>query len=91
MDPEYRRDWNLQRRYGIDAQEYDALLKEQGGVCAICKSPPSSKRLSVDHDHDTGTVRGLLCVRCNSRVEWTQDNYAAVLGYLGAASIKPIT
>jgi hypothetical protein len=52
---------------------YDALLQEQGGVCAICKEPPGTMKLSVDHDHrccPLGSscevcVRGLLCHRCN--------------------------
>jgi hypothetical protein len=45
--------------------DYEALLAAQGGVCALCGKPPKTRRLSVDHDHKTGTVRGLLCFRCN--------------------------
>ena len=43
----------------------DRLLAEQGGVCAICGNPPKTRGLSIDHDHKTGAVRGLLCFRCN--------------------------
>jgi len=49
--------------------DYDALFYDQGGVCAICHCPPvAGKSLSVDHDHDTGRVRGLLCDYCNRRL-----------------------
>lgn len=51
--------------FGISIEEYDAILARQGGVCAICRQRPVSKRLAVDHDHATGEVRGLLCSRCN--------------------------
>lgn len=52
--------------YGISEEMYAARLKLQGGVCAICGTKPSTKRrLAVDHDHQTGDIRGLLCHRCN--------------------------
>lgn len=61
------------RSYGVSPEWYDVKLAEQGGVCAICKLPESYrdgwsgdiKLLSIDHDHDTGNVRGLLCQKCN--------------------------
>lgn len=53
------------KTYGITGDDYAALLKRQGGRCAICRARPKSKRLAVDHDHKTGAVRGLLCSRCN--------------------------
>lgn len=62
---------HYQKRYGITPEQYDQMLSEQQGVCAICNSTPESdrnrelQRLAVDHDHDTGEVRGLLCARCN--------------------------
>lgn len=51
----------VERTYGITDEEYDALLKYQGGRCYICQRKSNSKRLAVDHDHETGEVRGLLC------------------------------
>lgn len=60
----------LARRFGLNPGEYENLLEAQGGVCAICKQPPRRNYLSVDHDHSTGRIRGLLCVRCNLSVEW---------------------
>lgn len=55
----------IEKVYGLAAYEYDAILKLQGGRCAICRGKPKSKRLAVDHDHGSGAVRGLLCSRCN--------------------------
>lgn len=53
------------KTYGITGDDYEALLRRQGGKCAICRARPKSKRLAVDHNHTTGAVRGLLCSRCN--------------------------
>lgn len=66
------RQYNLKRKYGMTVEQYDKLLAEQGGVCALCGEPETStfrgtvKMLAVDHDHGTGLVRGLLCYRCNT-------------------------
>lgn len=55
--------------YGITAEEYQAIYRAQGGKCAICqRATGASKKLSVDHDHKTGEVRGLLCTPCNRDV-----------------------
>lgn len=53
------------RNYGLTKKAYEDLLKSQGGGCSICGTPPSTKRLAVDHDHKTGKVRGILCEPCN--------------------------
>ncbi|MFC9974321.1 endonuclease domain-containing protein [Spirillospora sp. NPDC127200] len=53
--------------YGLRSGEYDALFKAQDGRCAICRET-RSQRLSVDHCHKSGVVRGLLCRRCNGRL-----------------------
>jgi hypothetical protein len=55
----------LESTYGIDAAEYERIFKLQGGRCFICRNRPASKRFAVDHDHQTGDVRGILCKRCN--------------------------
>lgn len=57
----------VQSTYGLLPGEYDKLFQLQGGVCAICKQP-RKQRLSVDHCHKTGQVRGLLCRLCNGRL-----------------------
>lgn len=55
--------------YGITGEEYWAIYEAQGGVCFICQRARGTvKRLSVDHDHKTGEVRGLLCSPCNRDV-----------------------
>ena len=64
---EVRRPGRMRAQYGLTAGEFASLLESQGGVCAICRKPPSGRwrRLFVDHDHHTGAVRGFLCSRCN--------------------------
>lgn len=57
------RDRDLRRRYGITLQEYQAAYEKQSGLCAICGE--WFKSLIVDHDHNTGRFRGLLCSLCN--------------------------
>lgn len=52
---------HVKRTYGLEAEEYEELLAWQGGKCYICRTVPRVRRLAVDHDHDTGEIRGLLC------------------------------
>ncbi len=59
-------DYKVKRKFGLSKAQYDSLLESQGGVCAICSSPPAGKRLAVDHSHLTGEIRKLLCSRCNT-------------------------
>jgi hypothetical protein len=67
----YRRDYMLWRNYRITSEQHDEMLADQHGLCAICGQPPkpegvrAASRLHVDHDHETGRVRGLLCLNCN--------------------------
>jgi hypothetical protein len=65
-----KRDASLRRNYGIGLGVYEALLQAQRGMCAICLSThskrPKMPNLVVDHDHETGRVRGLLCAPCNA-------------------------
>lgn len=69
----------LRKLYGLTPERYDELLIAQGGGCAICGRPDAHKggiRLHVDHDHDTGKVRGLLCSRCNQSIGAFEDDPA---------------
>jgi hypothetical protein len=68
-------DRQLRRTFGITLADYNARLQQQNGVCAICEGPSlKHKRFSVDHDHDTGAVRGLLCIKCNVGLGSFKDN-----------------
>lgn len=60
-----RHDLYLKRAYGITHDDYAEMLEEQGYGCAICGGTDESRRLAVDHCHETQRVRGLLCGRCN--------------------------
>ena len=70
LEPEVKRReraGHLKRKYGITLEAYDAMLMKQGGGCAICKQEPGTDiSLHVDHDHETGRIRGLLCFTCNN-------------------------
>lgn len=72
------RKYHLRKTYGITEQDFDNLVKVQGGKCAICSTPFDSSDLSstcnIDHDHSTGVVRGLLCRSCNHGLGHFRDN-----------------
>lgn len=70
-NPERSRNNRLKSRYGITTEQRSALLDAQGGLCAICGS--GDVKLFVDHCHNTGDVRGLLCRGCNSMIGFAGD------------------
>ncbi|MFN2503529.1 MAG: endonuclease VII domain-containing protein, partial [Acidimicrobiales bacterium] len=61
---------HLKRKYGLSLEEYDAMLADQGGGCAICQRSADP----VDHDHGTGLIRGLLCFTCNNALGDFEDD-----------------
>lgn len=63
-----RRNYHLRTTYGITIEDYDRMLEEQGGKCAVCGKKPRKTSLAVDHNHRTGKVRGLLCFSCNYKI-----------------------
>jgi len=77
--------YQLKYKYNITVEQYDQMFEEQNGVCAICGKPETTKnqwgtlRLSVDHDHVTGRVRGLLCTRCNNIIGRADDDVTILL------------
>jgi hypothetical protein len=78
------RHYHLKRRYGIGADDFDRLVEEQGGVCAICGRPDPEH---VDHSHVTGAVRGILCFNCNGGLGQFRDSVDALrnaVAYLDA-------
>lgn len=71
--------------YGITQEQYDEMVTRQKGVCAVCGHADAKRALSVDHDHETGRVRGLLCSGCNAAIGRLGDNVAGLrraLAYL---------
>ena len=66
---------NMRITFGIDQKAYDEQLKAQNGVCAICgENPESSRRLSIDHCHTSGVLRGILCHSCNVGLGFFSDD-----------------
>lgn len=63
-------------RYGVTPEAFERMFAEQGGVCAICGGLGGKKGLCVDHDHETGKVRGLLCGFCNNGIGHFKDSSA---------------
>jgi hypothetical protein len=70
------KDRKLQKAFGISYQEYLKMLEAQQGACAICGTTDTGKRkaFAVDHCHDTGKIRGLLCSNCNTGIGNLRDN-----------------
>jgi hypothetical protein len=66
----------LKRKYRMTLEDYERMFEAQGGVCAICGEPrPEERTLHVDHDHETGVIRGLLCFRCNNALGDFREEY----------------
>jgi hypothetical protein len=87
---------DLKKRFGISLEKYNEMKKSQGHVCAICGLPETAidhrtkkvRDLAVDHNHDTGEIRGLLCTRCNTAIGLLQDDVvllANATAYLASA------
>lgn len=79
--PDVIKNQHLVAEFKMTLQQFRDMEAQQGGVCKICLKPPtkSKKFLSVDHDHKTGKVRGLLCNRCNSGIGYFKDNTSLML------------
>lgn len=87
---------DLKKKYGISLETYNELKESQQHVCAICGLPETAidyrtkkiRDLAVDHNHDTGEIRGLLCTRCNTAIGLLQDDVvllANAISYLAGA------
>jgi hypothetical protein len=92
-EPEMRRrerESALRTKYGFGQSVFDAMFAAQQGKCAICQQPPTrgrGKRFHVDHDHQTGKIRGLLCSVCNVSLGGFGDDpniLRRAIGYLEA-------
>lgn len=84
--------WNrthrLQQVYGITNEEYEEMYREQGGVCKICEKPEKTRRLQIDHDHETSRVRGLLCTACNTSLGRFERHLEKISEYLGMYALR---
>lgn len=79
-----RSKWHvLKHRYGISREQYEELFLKQGGGCAVCGAATATSRarfLCVDHDHETGEIRGLLCTPCNLAIGYLKDDPELLAG-----------
>ncbi len=74
---------SLMKRYGLTLDQYEAMVVAQAGRCALCdRAPKPGRCLAVDHDHNSGRVRGLLCQACNSMLGVFERSPERVLTYL---------
>lgn len=64
----------LRFRFGLTLEQYQEMFDAQNGLCAICGQPSSKKMLGVDHDHETGAIRQLLCHNCNVVIGLAREN-----------------
>lgn len=90
-DPATARAYLLSKKYGLTTAQYGEMLEAQGGVCALCGKAQTivrfgrTVRLAVDHDHETGQIRQLLCHHCNAGLGAFQDDpnlLAKAIAYL---------
>ena len=70
---QYGWEYQLRTQYSITKEDYETILSSQIGCCAICKGK-CTRRFAVDHDHNTGKIRGLLCNKCNRGLGLFLDN-----------------
>ncbi len=94
IDPKKKQEQNWKARYGMTRRAYDRLLKYQNGVCAVCGGPPDTEDnvLAIDHDHETGKVRGLLCKACNTALGNAKDDperLARLRLYVETHTVRP--
>ena len=88
----------LKTKYNITLEMYEQMSTEQGGVCSVCGKHETTRfkgghiqRLSVDHCHETGDVRGLLCRKCNTAISAFDDDIdilASAISYLVNSKIR---
>ena len=65
--------------FGMTHSDYEKMLEDQNGQCAICKVLPQGRRFDVDHCHATKAIRGLLCSTCNRLIGYAKDSVDRLL------------
>lgn len=86
------RNQQLMKSFGISIDEYEKLWAKQKGLCAICEQPERTVRtgnLCVDHNHQTGVVRGLLCSHCNRGIGLLHDDPRILRKAIRYLNVKP--
>ncbi|MGH7974746.1 MAG: endonuclease VII domain-containing protein [bacterium] len=86
--------WLYKKKFGITIEDYNRMLVEQNNACAICARPQANfkRKFSVDHDHKTGKVCGLLCDNCNHTLGLIYDDLVTLqkmISYLENSSRIP--
>ena len=74
-DPKFDKRRDVKKYFGISLEEYEEMIEEQGGSCAICgTNEPRGRGWHVDHDHGSGVIRGVLCHHCNLGIGHFKDD-----------------
>jgi hypothetical protein len=81
-DPNFNRRRALKYRYGLSLEAFYGMIVDQSGRCRLCRKEFGSKTPIVDHDHETGEIRGLLCRSCNSLLGWYEASVERIREYL---------
>lgn len=87
-NPEKIRDCKLRQAYGVGLNYFQAKLKKQGGACGACKRNVKSVwrgkevNMALDHNHETGEPRGVLCIKCNRALGLLEDDQEIISGLL---------
>lgn len=68
--------YQFKKKYGLSKEEYELMLSKQQGKCLCCSVIPT--KICVDHDHKTGEVRGLLCIKCNMAIGLASDDWTVL-------------
>lgn len=99
----YARDWSLKKKYGISLNDFNIILEKQNGKCTICNKlmeEPSSTRgqgldvMALDHCHETGKIRSILCNACNKGLGMFNDDISLLenaLKYIKEHNVKKIS
>jgi hypothetical protein len=84
-NPSKNRIYHLKSQYGLSHEQFTKLVDSQGNACALCRKSFDGHSPSVDHDHATKSVRGLLCRTCNAHLGWFEkrlDSFFELIAYL---------
>lgn len=78
----YAKRASLKYKYGLTLEQHRDMYIKQNGCCLLCQKPIPYKQICVDHNHETGKIRGLLCSGCNVKLAWFENRQIIILDYL---------